>query len=79
MGVNSSSPNMSSAVINTIRQRVAQSTVVIYSKTSCPYCTMAKEVFKKINQPYDLIELDQISDGSSIQDALGEMTGARTV
>ena len=45
MGLNSSTPvTMSSAVANSIRQRIAQSTVVIYSKTHCPYCTMAKEV-----------------------------------
>merc|ERR1712071_92336 len=79
MGVNFSTPDtMSSAVTNAIRQRIAQSTVVIYSKTHCPYC-MAKEVFDKIRQPYDVIELNRESDGDSIQDALGQMTGARTV
>merc|ERR1711928_285562 len=77
MGVNSSTPvTMTSAVANSIRQRIAQSTVVIYSKTHCPYCTMAKEVFNKINQPYDVIELNREADGDAIQDALGQMTGA---
>ncbi|KAI9561045.1 hypothetical protein GHT06_012001 [Daphnia sinensis] len=81
MGVTSSSPSgeMSGAVTNAIRQRISQNTVVIYSKTYCPYCTMAKEVFDKLRQPYDLIELDQVQDSEQIQDALGKMTGTRTV
>lgn len=37
------------------------------------------QVFHKLGQAYDLIELDQVSDGNEIQDALGKMTGARTV
>ena len=37
------------------------------------------QVFKDLNQEYDLIELDQVPDGSAIQDELGKMTGARTV
>jgi glutaredoxin len=99
MGAGSSAPaaEMSSAVAATISRRIAQSKVVIYSKTSCPYCHMAKkviffngsikllssisflQVFKDLNQEYDLIELDQVPDGSNIQDELGKMTGARTV
>jgi hypothetical protein len=32
-----------------------------------------------MRQPYDLIELDQVQDSEQIQDALGKMTGTRTV
>lgn len=77
----SSSPSadMSAPLANAIRQRIAQNAVVIYSKSYCPYCTMAKEVFDKLRQPYDLIELDQTSDGDAIQNALKDLTGIRTV
>ena len=46
MGAGTSAPaaEMSSAVAATINRRIAQSKVVIYSKTSCPYCHMAKKV-----------------------------------
>lgn len=40
---------------------------------------MAKEAFDDINVNYKVIELDQIENGSHLQSALQEMTGARTV
>ncbi|CAH0563414.1 unnamed protein product [Brassicogethes aeneus] len=53
--------------------------IVIFSKSYCPYCTMAKEVFDKIKEKYTLIELDERDDGDEIQGILGDLTGARTV
>ncbi|XP_073838550.1 uncharacterized protein isoform X2 [Musca autumnalis] len=53
--------------------------VVIFSKSSCPYCSMAKEQFKKLSVPFHVIELDQRQDCNEIQDVLGQMTGQRTV
>lgn len=58
---------------------VAQNCVVIFSKTSCPYCRMAKNVFNEIGAAYKVIELDQHDDGRRLQEALAQMTGARTV
>ncbi|XP_054007873.1 uncharacterized protein LOC128891922 isoform X1 [Hylaeus anthracinus] len=62
-----------------VNQLIASNTVVIFSKTKCPYCKMAKEVFDSLNQKYTAIELDERDDGNEIQSILGEMTGARTV
>ncbi|XP_012274163.1 glutaredoxin-C4-like isoform X2 [Orussus abietinus] len=62
-----------------IDQLIASDTVVIFSKTHCPYCKMAKEIFGKINKKFTAIELDERDDGDEIQNILGEMTGARTV
>ncbi|XP_076241137.1 uncharacterized protein LOC143183479 isoform X2 [Calliopsis andreniformis] len=62
-----------------VDQLIASDTVVIFSKTTCPYCTMAKQVFNKLQQKYTTIELDQRDDWDEIQTILGEMTGARTV
>ncbi|CAG9817797.1 unnamed protein product [Phaedon cochleariae] len=53
--------------------------IVIFSKTSCPYCKLAKEVFDKLNAKYTEITLENRDDGEAIQSILGEMTGARTV
>lgn len=58
---------------------MAQNCVVIFSKTSCPYCRMAKNVFNEIGAAYKVIELDQHDDGRRLQEALAQMTGARTV
>ncbi len=54
--------------------------VAVFSKSHCPYCVKAKNVLNKYN-PADVyvVELDNRDDASSIQDYLGQMTGARTV
>jgi hypothetical protein len=37
------------------------------------------QVFDKLSQKYTTIELDHRDDGDSIQNVLGEITGARSV
>ncbi|XP_040215742.1 glutaredoxin 2 isoform X2 [Rana temporaria] len=65
--------------VKLIEETISNNCVVIFSKTSCPYCTMAKEAFDDISVSYKAIELDQIENGSHLQSALHGMTGARTV
>ncbi|CAL7941167.1 unnamed protein product [Xylocopa violacea] len=62
-----------------VQQLIASDTIVIFSKTRCPYCRMAKEVFDSLQKKYTAIELDERDDGDDIQSILGELTGARTV
>ncbi|XP_037530409.1 glutaredoxin 2 isoform X2 [Nematolebias whitei] len=62
-----------------VQDMVSQNCVVIFSKTSCPYCKMAKNVFSEIGAAYKVIELDQHDDGKKLQETLGQITGARTV
>uniref|UniRef100_A0A8C7VHU5 Glutaredoxin-2, mitochondrial n=1 Tax=Oncorhynchus mykiss TaxID=8022 RepID=A0A8C7VHU5_ONCMY len=60
-------------------QVVSHNCIVIFSKTTCPYCKMAKNVFNEIGATYKVIELDEHNDGRRLQEALAQMTGARTV
>uniref|UniRef100_A0A3Q4HWV5 Glutaredoxin domain-containing protein n=1 Tax=Neolamprologus brichardi TaxID=32507 RepID=A0A3Q4HWV5_NEOBR len=60
-------------------QHGTKNCVVIFSKTTCPYCKMAKNVFNEIGATYKVIELDEHNDGRSLQEALAQMTGAKTV
>ncbi|XP_029050709.1 glutaredoxin-C4-like [Osmia bicornis bicornis] len=62
-----------------VEQLIASDAVVIFSKTQCPYCKMAKQVFDNMQKKYTAIELDEREDGDEIQSILGDMTGARTV
>ncbi|XP_030373437.1 glutaredoxin-C4 [Scaptodrosophila lebanonensis] len=71
--------NMDSAQAQFVRETIANHKVVIFSKSYCPYCSMAKEQFRKLKVEATVVELDQRSDGNEIQAVLGEMTGARTV
>ncbi|XP_014241594.1 glutaredoxin-C4-like isoform X2 [Cimex lectularius] len=71
--------DMSGPVAQFVKDAILQDTIVIFSKSYCPYCTMAKEVFQKLQRKFTTIELDGRDDGDQIQSVLGEITGARTV
>ncbi|KAM5238864.1 glutaredoxin 2 [Ctenodactylus gundi] len=82
MGSNmSSSPLGKSAntPMKEIQETISDNCVVIFSKTSCSYCTMAKKIFHDMNVNYKVVELDMLEYGSQFQDALCNMTGERTV
>ncbi|KNA16022.1 hypothetical protein SOVF_092980 [Spinacia oleracea] len=73
------SPASASSEADFIKKTISSHTIVIFSKSYCPYCRRAKEVFKELNQEPHIIELDERDDGFSIQDALGGIVGRRTV
>jgi len=68
-----------SEIKSDIEDLISQERVVIFSKESCPYCYDAKSVFDKMGQKYAVVELNQHPQGGQVQDALSDMTGARTV
>lgn len=53
--------------------------VIIFSKSYCPYCDRVKQLFKSLNQDVQVMELDLREDGASIQQALLEKTGQKSV
>ncbi|XP_036970864.1 glutaredoxin 2 isoform X1 [Acanthopagrus latus] len=75
----STTAGSSTACVQYVQEMVAQNCVVIFSKTTCPYCRMAKNVFNEIGATYKVVELDEHNDGRRVQEALAQMTGARTV
>ncbi|XP_005161792.1 glutaredoxin 2 isoform X2 [Danio rerio] len=76
----SSAPGLSSSACGQFVQDIVSSNcVVIFSKTTCPYCKMAKGVFNEIGATYKVVELDEHNDGRRLQETLAELTGARTV
>ncbi|XP_065100391.1 glutaredoxin 2 isoform X2 [Paramisgurnus dabryanus] len=76
----SSAPALSSPPCTQfVQDVVSRNCVVIFSKTTCPYCNMAKNVFNEIGASYKVIELDEHNDGRRLQETLAQMTGARTV
>jgi len=59
--------------------KIKNDKIFVASKSYCPYCNKAKSVLKSLGESADIIELDELSDGSAIQDYLLEVTGQRTV
>jgi len=54
--------------------------VVVFSKTYCPFCDMAKNALKQAGiTDYLLIELENREDCGEVQDYLQKVTGGRTV
>ncbi|XP_075039747.1 thioredoxin reductase 3 [Mixophyes fleayi] len=62
-----------------VQELVEKNTVVVFSKSYCPYCIQVKDLFTSLGCEYVALELDQCDDGSNIQDILHEMTGQKTV
>ncbi|CAM9184097.1 unnamed protein product [Phaeothamnion confervicola] len=62
-----------------INDTVTQNAVVVFSKSSCPYCHNAKRALARIGCKPLVVELNQVPDGSEIQSTLARMTGRRTV
>jgi glutaredoxin 3 len=54
--------------------------VVVWSKSSCPYCMQTKQLFKSMPSiDVAVHELDRLPSGSLIQQELQNLTGQRTV
>merc|ERR1711934_302918 len=62
-----------------VKTSINGSKVFVFSKSFCPFCHRAKAALKDLNVSFDAMELDQRQDGSSIQDALKDLTGGRSV
>ncbi|XP_005050589.1 PREDICTED: glutaredoxin 2 isoform X3 [Ficedula albicollis] len=67
------------AAVNQIQDIISHNPVVIFSKTTCPYCKMAKDLFEGLDVNYTAVELDVKTNGRQFQDVLEQMTGGRTV
>ncbi|XP_037049112.1 glutaredoxin-C4-like [Bradysia coprophila] len=71
--------DMSGPAAQFVKEAIAKNKVIIFSKSYCPYCTIAKETFQKLSFPAVTIELENRDDCNQIQAVLGEMTGATSV
>ncbi|XP_031107018.1 glutaredoxin-C4-like [Ipomoea triloba] len=62
-----------------VKKTISSHSIVIFSKSYCPYCKRAKAVFTELKQKAYVVELDERDDGWLIQNAVSEMVGRRTV
>ncbi|KAK5046924.1 hypothetical protein LTR84_007278 [Exophiala bonariae] len=58
---------------------IDDNSVVVFSKSYCPYCRASKALLNEKHAKYFLLELDEVEDGAALQDALEEITGQRSV
>ncbi|XP_046839491.1 glutaredoxin-like [Xenia sp. Carnegie-2017] len=63
-----------------VEAQIKGNKVVVFSKTYCPFCDMAKKALAEVGlSDYLLYELDNRDDGEEIMDILKRITGGRTV
>jgi len=62
-----------------VQKQTLDNNVIVFSKTTCPFCTKIKNLFNDLGFKYEVVELDQRDDGSAIQAALLALSGQRTV
>mmetsp|Transcript_138360 Transcript_138360/g.327720 ORF Transcript_138360/g.327720 Transcript_138360/m.327720 type:complete len:323 (+) Transcript_138360:27-995(+) len=64
-----------------VKNLVQEHKVIMFSKTTCPFCSRAKDVLKKSGSKFIVVELDELppQEAAAMQDTFAEMTGARTV
>jgi len=62
-----------------VEQRIKDNKVMVFSKTTCPFCTKIKNLFDSLGVKYEVLELDQLAEGAAVQAALAEKSGQRTV
>jgi glutaredoxin 3 len=68
-----------STVKELVEKYISENFIVIFSKTYCPYCKMAKNTLTDLRQDYAVVELDEKDNGNEIQNYLLQKTGQRTV
>lgn len=62
-----------------VKELVASNPVAVFSKSYCPHCKRTKALLTSIGAKFHVVEMDQVDNGSAIQDALAEITGQRSV
>ena len=79
MGAGNSKEKRIVAAKEFIENELSKHKIVVFSKSHCPYCKMAKNALSEIGADYHVVEIGDRDDCAAIQDALHQTTGARTV
>ena len=53
-------PKPGQAIDSFVNDLIRLNDIVIFSKTTCPFCAKVKELFKSLNREYVAVELDAI-------------------
>lgn len=62
-----------------VKEKVDADPVMLFSKTTCNFCKMAKKTLNELNVSYEVEEIDGKDNMNEIQEVFEKVTGARTV
>ena len=60
-------PKPSETIEEYVNKLLDTNKVVVFSKTTCPYCAKVKELFKSLNEPILVVELDDIRNNNKVE------------
>ena len=66
-------------VSTAVAQWIASNDVMVFSKTTCPFCIKLKKAFKQARIDFTAVELDTLETGAEIQNELKAKTSQSTV
>lgn len=78
-GNSSQEVDMTSKEAKFVEGMIKDRCVVVFSKSYCPFCKMAKDVLDDLQAQYEVVELNGREDENKLQNILEYMTGSRTV
>mmetsp|Transcript_2888 Transcript_2888/g.7941 ORF Transcript_2888/g.7941 Transcript_2888/m.7941 type:complete len:179 (+) Transcript_2888:51-587(+) len=71
---------LKSSDISSVENMIRNNKVVVFSKSFCPYCSATKNLFKSMDEDFEVLELDQMGgEGVKIQSILFEITNQKSV
>ena len=53
---------VSGSPMEQVEQHISNNKVMVFSKTTCPFCTKIKQLFDNQKIKYEALELDQIGE-----------------
>nr|AIC37513.1 thioredoxin glutathione reductase [Dugesia japonica] len=72
-------PPVSSELKLWVEQTIKSSVMIIFSKTTCPFCRKIKKTLKEAKIKFAAVELNLLSNRQEIQDILFQLTNQKTV
>mmetsp|Transcript_3518 Transcript_3518/g.5100 ORF Transcript_3518/g.5100 Transcript_3518/m.5100 type:complete len:151 (-) Transcript_3518:172-624(-) len=70
---------MSASPMDFAKSEIESNNVVVFSKSTCPFCTRTKRLMSDIEAGAKVIEINELDNGADVQAALLEISGQRTV
>mmetsp|Transcript_19067 Transcript_19067/g.26413 ORF Transcript_19067/g.26413 Transcript_19067/m.26413 type:complete len:150 (-) Transcript_19067:66-515(-) len=70
---------MSASPLDFAKSEIESNDVVVFSKSTCPFCTRTKRLMNDMEAGAKVIEINELDNGADVQAALLEISGQRTV
>lgn len=62
-----------------VEEMISKNPVVIFAKSTCPYCVKAIETLRKFSLPLTVFQVNEEPNGAAVHQYLKDKTGHQTV